>query len=246
LGDFANELHNPVSIPASEIPFYPQSTVQGHAGRLVFGTINENGVESIPLVVFQGRVHFYETGDLDPVLFPARLAIHLGIMSLIVTNSAGAVNRAFHPGDLMLIRSILNFTFLPLPAESHPGISHPPVLNQGMADHFRKNANSLGTQLREGTYCWLKGPSYETAAEIEMLGRTGVDAVGMSTVPELTVAAQSGIRTAGLSLLSNMGTGIGGKKLSHQDVTETASSVRSLLSRLLRTTIMSMSQPRPA
>ena len=239
-------MSNPISIPAAEIPFYPLSTVQGHAGRLVLGAFNVNGVESIPLVVFQGRVHFYETGDLDPVLFPVRLGIHLGISSLIVTNAAGAVNRAFRPGELMLIQSILNFTFLPLPSNPTHGISKPAVLDEGIADHFRRNANSLGIQLREGTYCWLKGPSYETAAEIELLARTGVDAVGMSTVPELTLAAQSGIRTAGLSLLSNMGTGIGGEKLSHQEVTETAYRIKSLLSRLLRSTIMSMSQSHPA
>lgn len=197
-------------------------------------------------MVFQGRVHFYETGDLEPVLFPVRLAMQLGISSLIVTNAAGAVNRAFSPGDLMLISSALNLAFHSLPAGPEIKTAPPSILDRTIAEYFRQNAKSLGIQLREGTYCWLKGPSYETAAEIEMLARTGVDAVGMSTVPELTVAAQSGIRTAGLSLLSNMGTGIGGQKLSHHEVTETASKVKQLLSRLLRSTIMSMSQPHPA
>lgn len=245
LGEFADELNQSVSIPSADIPFYPRSTVQGHAGRIVLGTIRQNDQESLPIVVFQGRVHFYETGDLEPVLFPVRLAIHLGISSLIVTNAAGAVNRAFSPGDLMLIRSTLNLSFHSLPGgekATYPS----PVLDPGIAEFFRQNAKLLGIQLKEGTYCWLKGPSYETAAEIEMLARTRVDAVGMSTVPELTVAAQSGIRTAGLSLLSNMGTGIGLEKLSHQDVTETASRVKQHLSNLLRSTIMSMSQPHPA
>ncbi|MEX2117091.1 MAG: purine-nucleoside phosphorylase [Bacteroidota bacterium] len=245
LGEFAGELSNPIPIPASEIPFYPQSTVEGHSGRVVFGTISENGFDSIPLVVFQGRVHFYETGDLDPVLFPVRLAIQLGITSLIVTNAAGGVNRNFHPGDLMLITGVLNLTFLPLPSNPSGKPSHLGILDPKIREYFQQNARSQGISLREGTYCWLKGPSYETAAEIEMLARTGVDAVGMSTVPELTIATQSGIRTAGLSLISNMGTGIGAAKLSHQEVTETASKVRGRLSRLLRSTIMSMSQPPP-
>lgn len=246
LGEFAEELSPAVSISASDIPFYPQSTVQGHAGRLVLGTIRQDGNESLPLVVLQGRVHFYETGDLDPVLFPVRLAAQLGISSLIVTNAAGAVNRSYSPGDLMLIRSTLNLTFQSIPAGSKTKSVSSAILDPVLAEHFRQNAKSLGVQLREGTYCWLKGPSYETAAEIEMLARVGADAVGMSTVPELTLAAASGIRTAGLSLLSNMGTGIREEKLSHQEVTDTASRVKQRLSSLLRSTIMSMSQPHQA
>ncbi len=193
-------------------------------------------------MVFQGRVHFYETGDLDPVLFPVRLAAQLGVSSLIVTNAAGGVNRTLRPGDLMLITDVLNLTFLPLSSNTESTKSHS-ILDPTIRECFQQNARSQDIPLKEGTYCWLKGPSYETAAEIEMLARTGVDAVGMSTVPELAFAAQSGIRTAGLSLISNMGTGIGTKKLSHQEVTETASKVKGRLSRLLRSTIMSMSQP---
>jgi purine-nucleoside phosphorylase len=243
LGEFASELSNPISIPAEEIPFYPKSTVQGHSGRLVFGTINEKGIHSIPLIVFQGRIHFYESGDLDSVLFPARLGIQLGLKSLIVTNAAGGVNRDLHPGDLMLITDILNLTFLRLPSLPKIIDPRPLILDPAIKSHFQHSAQSHGIPLKEGTYCWLKGPSYETASEIEMLARIGVAAVGMSTVPELTLAAQSGLQTAGLSLISNMGTGIGTEKLSHQEVTETASKVRSRLTLLLRSTIMSMSQP---
>lgn len=246
LGDFASELSNPISIPADDIPFYPKSTVEGHKGRLVFGVINEKGAASLPLVVFQGRIHFYESGDLDSVLFPVRLGIQLGLSSLIITNAAGAVNRAFHPGDLMLITDILNLTFLTLPHHTNRTGTRPPILDPSIQAHFQQNAHSQGIELKAGTYCWLKGPSYETAAEIEMLARTGVDAVGMSTVPELSFAAQSGLRTAGLSLISNMGTGIGTERLSHQEVTETAAKVKERLSRLLRSTIMSMSQLPPA
>ncbi len=243
LGEFASELSDPITIPADEIPFYPKSTVEGHAGQLVFGTIYEKGVHSIPLVVFQGRIHFYETADLDSVLFPTRLGITLGMHSLIVTNAAGGVKRDFSAGDLMLITDVLNLTFLRLPSLPKAEISHRSILDPAIRGHFQNSARTQNIPLKEGTYCWLKGPSYETAAEIEMLTRIGVSAVGMSTVPELTLAAQSGLHTAGLSLISNMATGIGTEKLSHQEVRETASRVGRRLTLLLRSTIMSLSQP---
>ena len=245
LGEFAAELSQSVSIPATDIPNYPASTVPGHSGRLVFGCITDNGRKSAEILVFQGRKHFYETGSLDPVIFPVLLARALGVTSLIVTNAAGGVNRSFTPGDLMLIRDVLNLTFLPLPGKLSDDDIRPssPALDANMGQAFRESADKMGMTLQEGTYCWLKGPSYETAAEIEMLSRLNVDAVGMSTVPELVHSAALGIRTGGLSLITNFATGITDQKLSHAEVTETASKVKDRFTQLLQSTLLSISQP---
>ncbi|HEX9614684.1 MAG TPA: purine-nucleoside phosphorylase, partial [Bacteroidota bacterium] len=234
-----------VSIPSSDIPYYPPSGVPGHSGRIVLGHVAADGGQSAQLIVFQGRKHFYESGTLDPVVFPVYLAAALGVTMLIVTNAAGGINKSFRPGDLMLIKDVFNFAFIRLPGKSPNQIRDCYTPDPAVEQALRENALKAGLKLQEGTYCWLKGPSYETAAEIEMLSRLGVDAVGMSTVPELSHAASLGLRTAGLSLISNLGTGITGQKLSHNEVTETASKVKQLFSTLLRTTLVSIS-PQPA
>ncbi len=253
LGDFADEVSVASSIPSSEIPFYPQSTVQGHEGKLVFGWVKSEARKSLPLLVFKGRVHYYETSSLPLVVFPVYVASQLGAKVLLVTNAAGGINRSFKAGQLMLIRDILALTYLKLTfrlnSRKDAGILDWPLKAcQGageLFDHrllqlFRQAASKHRLELQEGTYCWLKGPTYETAAEVEMLRRIGADAVGMSTVPEIVTARHLGLRVAGISLISNLATGITGEKLSHQEVTETANRVRKSFTFLMRQVLLSM------
>jgi len=249
LGDFADAIQDGIAIPTRAIPNYPRSTVAGHAGKIVIGKIRHAGKSTPTLIVFKGRVHFYETGDLHPTVLPIHVAHALGAKSLIITNAAGGINRSFKPGDLMLIRDVITFSFLNdrhLQSTEDPtrGIPHfdaslihrrsrPPLTGHLMST-VRNAAAEIGLPLREGTYCWLKGPSYETAAEIEMLHRLAVDAVGMSTVPEISAAAALGMDVVALSLISNLATGISPSKLSHDEVTETADRVKQQFATLLK------------
>ncbi len=246
LGDFANQVADPVVIDSHAVPFYPASSVQGHDGKLVFGRIRGLGGESVPLLIFKGRVHFFESGDLRSPVFPILVAGALGVRTLLVTNAAGGINRRFTAGDLMVITDVINMTFLN-PHNPRDG----PVMN---AFHSRRNsyldedlselifgaAARLGMTVQRGTYCWLKGPSFETKAEIEMLHRLGVDAVGMSTVPEIITAVELGMRTAGISLISNLAAGLSTEPLSHREVSETAARVRQTFIALLNETILSI------
>lgn len=251
LGDFAKNLHVNAVISSSEIPNYPRSTVEGHEGKLIFGTIGSTSGSkptSSPLLIFKGRIHYYETASLTPVLFPVQVAAALGAKILIVTNAAGGINRTFKAGDLMLIRDIISLSFVKFTFQddlmnfqvnpynglpSGKNSSRDPF-DSALQSLIRSSAEMLGIGLQEGTYCWLKGPTYETAAEIEMLRKIGSDAVGMSTVPEIFMANKLGLRVAGISLISNLATGITGKKLSHTEVTETAHKVKFRFSRLMK------------
>ncbi len=259
LGEFADTLTDPIIIPSAEVPFYPTASVQGHAGELLFGRIKNQNHFSYPLLAFKGRIHFYETGELAPVVFPVHLARRLGAKILLVTNAAGGINRKFQAGDLMLIDDIVNLTLLVLRnrktrqkrssekirnKESYfpKNIEFIPMTSSYFDTNIKavikKSATDLQISLREGTYCWLKGPTYETASEIEMLRRLGVDAVGMSTVPEISEAKQLGMKVGGISLISNMATGVTGQKLSHTEVTETAGRVKLHFTRLMREVIL--------
>lgn len=235
LGDFADALTKPTSINTSDIPHYPRSTVIGHQGRLVFGKLG-----SAPILAFQGRVHFYETGNLETVLYPIRIAHKLGIKTLIVTNAAGGVNRSFKPGDLMMITDQINLTF-----ENPLGDSGLRRLNIDLYDKaiqkiIMQVATKKNLPLQSGVYCGVKGPSYETAAEVRMVGRIGGDAVGMSTINEVSLAVALGIRVAGISCITNLATGIGHEKLSHGEVTEVANRVKKSFTELLAGTIMAI------
>lgn len=248
LGDFADSLEITSSVNSVEIPHYPLSSVPGHAGKLIFGHVKTNQKLSRPLLVFKGRVHFYETGDLTRVVFPVALAHQLGVRTLLVTNAAGAINREFSAGDLMLIRDLVHLTFLELSfqrpsrkflqRQSPLARRLPAVLDHRLQEIIRNCAIDMRLQLQEGTYCWLKGPSYETAAEIQMLKKLGADAVGMSTVPEIVMASSLGMKVAGISLISNLATGISSTRLSHQEVTETANRVKQSFTDLLRNVIL--------
>jgi len=227
LGVLADEIENPVKIPYHEIPDFPVSTVEGHAGQLVFGTLS-----GVVVVAMQGRFHFYEGYSMDKVTFPVRVMKELGIENLIVTNAAGGVNESFSPGDLMLISDhINNMGTNPLigPNDADLGPRFPD-LSEAYSRELRKLARTTASRLnitvQEGVYVGNSGPVYETPAEVRMLRILGGDAVGMSTVPEVIVARHSGMKVLGISCISNMAAGILDQPLSHDEVIETTEKVK--------------------
>jgi purine-nucleoside phosphorylase len=227
LGEYAESFSDPVIIPYSDIPHFPQSTVVGHKGRLLFQKFNHS-----TLVAMQGRFHHYEGYTPEQVVFPVRVMGKLGIRRLILTNAAGGINPGFEAGDLMLITDHINFMGMnPLRGphrdefgERFPDMTH--TYDPEDANVFEVVAQKLNIRLRRGVYIAFSGPSYETPAEIRMARTLGADAVGMSTVPEAIVATQMGIRVSGVSCITNMAAGMSGAKLAHQEVMETANRVR--------------------
>jgi purine-nucleoside phosphorylase len=223
-----------VVIPYAELPHFPHSSVPGHAGRLVLGQ-----VAGEPVVAMQGRVHAYEGYTPAEVSFPARVLCALGIRTLVVTNAAGTVNLSFQPGDLMIITDHINLSgYNPLtgPNDDRLGPRFPDMSAAyplALRTLLRESARRVGVELKEGVYVCLAGPSYETPAEIRMLRALGVDAVGMSTVPEVIAATHMGVRVAGVSCITNLAAGIGEKPLTHEEVAETADRVKDVFARLL-------------
>lgn len=227
LGILADEIEDAVKIPYSEIPDFPVSTVEGHAGQLVVGTLS-----GVTVAAMQGRFHFYEGYSMDKVTFPVRVMKELGIDHLIVTNAAGGVNESFSPGDLMLISDhINNMGTNPLvgPNDSELGPRFPD-LSEAYSKELRKlargTAERLDIKVQEGVYVGNSGPVYETPAEVRMLRTLGGDAVGMSTVPEVIVARHAGMKVLGISCISNMAAGILDQPLSHDEVIETTEKVK--------------------
>ncbi|MCP8616768.1 purine-nucleoside phosphorylase [Salirhabdus salicampi] len=227
LGVLADEIEDATVIPYDEIPHFPQSTVAGHKGQLVVGTL-----EGKQVIAMQGRFHFYEGYGMDQVTFPIRVMKELGVKQLLVTNAAGGINEDFNPGDLMLIRDHINFTGTnPLigPNDDHFGPRFPDMsqaYSRHLLEHARQSANKLGLPVQEGVYIGVSGPTYETGAEVNMLRTLGGDAVGMSTVPEVIVARHAGLAVLGISCISNMAAGILDQPLSHDEVIETTDKVR--------------------
>lgn len=227
LGVLAEQISQPVRIPYQEIPGFPESTVEGHAGQLVIGQLN-----GVDVVAMQGRFHYYEGYGLDAVTFPVRVMKAIGIEILFVTNAAGGVNEDFKPGNLMLITDHINNTGQnPLigPNDDSQGVRFPDLssaYNRDLQSLARQVAKELTIDLKEGVYVWNTGPTYETPAEVKVLQAVGGDAVGMSTVPEVIVARHIGLDVLGISCISNMAAGILDEKLSHDEVIETTESVR--------------------
>jgi purine-nucleoside phosphorylase len=235
LGVLAEEIEGAARIPYGEIPHFPVSTVEGHAGELVIGTL-----EGRPVVVMSGRFHLYEGHEPAKVAFPIRVMKEIGVETILVTNAAGGVNESFEPGDLMIIRDHINLMFLnPLigPNDDELGPRFPDMsaaYDPELRVIARKVADAEGIRVREGVYAAVLGPSYETPAEIRMIRKIGGDAVGMSTVPEVLVARHAGIRVLGISCISNMAAGILPQPLSHEEVMETANRVKDTFIRLVK------------
>src|SRR6266536_6060401 len=239
LGDLATDIQDAVAIPYGEIPHFLRSTVVGHAGRLLIGTL-----EDVPVVVMQGRFHFYEGYTLQARTLHVRVMRKLGAHTLIVTNAAGGVNPAYSPGDFMLIRDHIYFPGLagmsPLlgPNDERLGVRFPPLAKAYDAK-LRTLAHAVaqniqGITLHEGIYTMVAGPSYETAAELRFLRVIGTDAVGMSTAPEVVAARHMGMRVLGLSLITNTATGNETDEVNHAEVLATADAVRSKFAALVR------------
>lgn len=234
LGGFARELENPVVIPYAEIPHFPVSRVAGHAGNLFVGKLGPHTV-----AVLQGRVHYYEGHPLETVVFPARVLVKLGCTRLIITNAAGGLS-GMKPGDLALISDHINMLGAnPLrgPNFDELGPRFPDMSNLYDAElrrHARETASRIGLAVKEGVYAAMQGPSYETPAEVRMMGILGADMVGMSTVPEAIAAHHMGARILGISCISNLAAGISQQPLSHSEVQETANAVSAIFHRFVR------------
>jgi len=238
LGALAEEAEAVAVIPTAEIPDWPVSTVPGHAGRLVLGTL-----ASQPVLILQGRVHYYEGYTMAQVGLPVRVMQRLGVETLIVTNAAGAVNPEFAPGDLMLITDHLNLIGMaglnPLrgPNLDELGPRFPDMsqaYDRALQALARRVAHEAGILLREGFYASLAGPSFETPADLRFLRGAGVDAVGMSTVPEVIVARHGGTRVLGISGISNKANLDGSTITTHEEVLEAGRIIAPKLLTLLR------------
>ncbi len=227
LGAFADTLVDPVRIPYEEVPYWPISTVEGHSGQLVVGSH-----AGATVAVMQGRVHLYEGYEPWEVVFPVRVLSLLGCGSLIVTNAAGAINGDFAAGELMLIRDHINLQGTNACIGANVAELGPRFFDMSFAydreyqELARQAAAGRDLLLREGVYAAMLGPAYETPAEIHMLAGMGADAVGMSTVPEVTAANHAGMRVVGISCLSNMAAGVLDTPLNHAEVMETGERVR--------------------
>ena len=221
LGDFADTFENSHKISTKDIPHYPFSTVSGHKGNLVFGTH-----KNIPLVAVQGRTHYYEGYQLEQVSFVIEIMHELGIKALLVTNAAGSVNPRIVPGDLMLITDQVNYLFNSPLRGNHTFTDMSNPYSTEYFDEIEKLAIEKNIGLKKGVLWTSSGPTYETAAEIKMIQRFGGDAASMSTTPEVITANTLGIKTIGISCITNYATGISAKKLTHEDVTKTANRVK--------------------
>ncbi|MFO7161146.1 MAG: purine-nucleoside phosphorylase [[Clostridium] cellulosi] len=223
LGKFAQEIVKPVTIPYRDIPHFPVSTVEGHKGCLVMGKVCGKNV-----VCMQGRFHYYEGYSMKQVVFPVYIMKQLGVRTLIVTNAAGAINKSFSPGDLMLISDHINLMGTnPLIGRNDDKLGPRfPSMTEGYSLKLRDIAKTAAANsqinLQEGVYAALTGPSYETPAEIRFLRIIGADAVGMSTVPEVIAANHCGMEVLGISCITNMASGVTEKPLDHDEVIETS------------------------
>ena len=225
LGELANEITDAIAIPFSEIPHFSVSTVVGHAGQLVYGTLSGKKV-----LAMQGRFHYYEGHSMQTVTYPVRVMAALGIHSMIVTNAAGGVNETYTPGNLMLINDHINFT------------GDNPLIGENDEEYrevAKKVAAEQNIDLKEGVYMGFSGPTYETPAEIRMSRTMGADAVGMSTVSEVIVAVHSGMKVLGISCITNLAAGMQ-SSLNHAEVVETTERVKGQFKELVKATLAAL------
>lgn len=226
LGELAEEIENPITIPYKKIPHFPVSTVVGHKGMLVYGTLSGKKV-----LALQGRFHYYEGHSMDVVTYPVRVMALLGVHSLIVTNACGGVNESFAPGDLMVINDQINYMGTnPLIGENLADFGPRfPDMSHAFTEDYQKIAFQVGEKLniplKTGVYMGFSGPTYETPAEVRMARILGADAVGMSTVPEVIVAVHSGLKVLGVSCITNLAAGMQ-SNLNHEEVVETTERVK--------------------
>jgi len=241
LGTAAEAVDSPTIVPYSEIPHFPQSTVEGHSSRMVAGLLG-----GAPVIVMQGRVHFYEGYSPLEVTFPMRVLGMLGVRAVVLTNAAGGIQPGLHVGELVLLSDHINLMgWNPLNGPNEPRFA----IRAGAGLRFfdmteaysrplrmlaREEAHEDGFALEEGVYLATPGPSFETPAEVRAFRALGATLVGMSTVPETIVARHMGIEVLGISCVTNLAAGLGTKPLSHEEVSETGKWVESRLASLLK------------
>jgi purine-nucleoside phosphorylase len=241
LGDLAKEVSDAVAVSYDELPHFPTSTVEGHAGRFVVGEL-----EGKQVIVMQGRFHFYEGYSMRDVVLPVYVMKLLGVNSLVVTNAAGGMNSSFAPGDLMLISDHINMTGSnPLIGDNDTRLGvRFPDMSEAYDREYRKLARRLAEDVRgddgaalrlvEGVYCGVSGPTYLTPAELIMLARVGGDAIGMSTVAETIAARHAGLRVLGISCITDMAIGEELEPLSHEQVVAVADRTKPKFTKLVR------------
>ena len=238
LAAFGDAVENATRIPYGDIPNFPRPTAEGHKGELVLGEVS-----GVPVAVMSGRVHFYEGYLDDQVVYPVRVLGRLGVKVVVLTNAAGAVNRAFRPGDFMVLSDHLNLTgHNPLKGPNDPDLGPRfPDMSQPYDADLRARTlaafHSVQATVHEGIYVGLTGPSYETPAEIRMFRQLGADAVGMSTVLETIAAKHMGLKVIGISCLTNAASDIGQEELSHESVLEEGRKAEGTFVAALRATL---------
>ncbi|MBP6550636.1 MAG: purine-nucleoside phosphorylase [Flavobacterium sp.] len=239
LGSFTDDIQIEFTLPYGEIPNFPVSTVQGHKGALVFGTIGTKKV-----VAMQGRFHYYEGYSMKEVTFPVRVMKFLGVEKLIVSNASGGVNPNYNVGDVVLIKDHVNMM------PEHPlrgknderfgprfvNMSEP--YSRKMMDKAKELAQKLNIEIKDGVYLGLQGPTFETLAEYKMVKNIGADCVGMSTVPEVIVARHMEMETFGLSVITDMGDEDSIETISHDEVLEAAKSAEPKVRMLIKELIL--------
>ena len=237
LGDYADTIKQEAVLEYKDIEGFPVSTVAGHKGRFVFGYVGD-----VKVVVMQGRVHYYEGYSMEDVVLPVRLMKLMGAKVLFLTNASGGVNFNYSAGDFMLISDQICMAPSPLIGENldelgprFPDMSN--IYDRELRKTVRDTAASLGIKLQEGVYIQLTGPNYESPAEIRMVRTLGVDAVGMSTACEAIAANHCGLKTVGISCVSNLACGMTDKPLSHAEVQETADKAAPLFRQLVTESI---------
>ena len=241
LGDYAEQVQVETVLDYHDIEGFPVSTVLGHKGRFVFGYI-----QNVPVVIMQGRVHFYEGYDMHDVVLATRLMGMLGAKVLFLTNAAGGMQKGMHAGDFMLITGHIS-SFVPSPlvgpnieelGTRFPDMSE--VYKKDLQEIIRNTAKNCGIPLKEGVYVQTTGPNYETPEEIRMYRSLGADAVGMSTACEAMAANHMGMRVCGISCISNLAAGISENPLTHAEIQETADRVAPLFQQLITASIVNI------
>lgn len=241
LGGFAKEIEVECTIDYKDIDGFPVSTVTGHEGRFIFGRLG-----GVNVVCMQGRVHYYEGYPIGEVVMPIRLMKLMGAQILMLTNASGGINPDFKAGDLMLITDHISL-FAPNPLVGQnidelgtrfPDMSD--IYSSQLRDIIKKTAQDNAIDLKEGVYVQLTGPSYESPAEIRMLGRMGADAVGMSTACEAIAANHAGMKVCAISCISNLAAGISKQPLTHKEVQETADRTAAVFTRLVKSSVVAV------
>lgn len=234
LGQLATEISDTYSFDYKDIPNFPVSTVEGHSGKLIFGKLGGKDI-----LAMQGRFHFYEGYDMKQVTFPIRVMYELGIKILFVSNASGGMNPEFKIGDLMIIRDHINlFPEHPLRGKNFPTGPRFPDMHEaydlGLIATAKEIAREKGIRVVEGVYVGVQGPTFETPAEYKMYHRLGGDAVGMSTVPEVIVAHHCGIKTFGMSIITDLGLEDTPVEVSHEEVQLAANKAQPLMTAIMR------------